>query len=75
MFESIIIEPEGLTAQSAIVLTVASIALGGLAAAVYRITNRRRYSKNLMAALVILPALIQAVIMLEIGRASCRERV
>lgn len=67
MFESIIIEPDGLTAQSAIVLTVASIALGGLAAAVYRITNRRRYSKNLMAALVILPALIQAVIMLVNG--------
>lgn len=67
MFESILTEQEGLTAQSVVVLTAVSIALGVLAAAVYRVTNRRRHSANLMAALVILPALVQAVIMLVNG--------
>lgn len=66
MFESIISASEGLTAQSAIILTAVSIVLGGIAAAVYRITNRH-YSKNLMVALVVLPALVQAVIMLVNG--------
>ncbi len=66
MFESIISTSEGLTAQSAIILTAVSIVLGGIAAAVYRITNRH-YSKNLMVALVVLPALVQAVIMLVNG--------
>lgn len=66
MFESIISASEGLTAQSAIILTSVSIVLGGIAAAVYRITNRH-YSKNLMVALVVLPALVQAVIMLVNG--------
>ena len=47
MFESIISTSEGLTAQSAIILTAVSIVFGGIAAAVYRITNRH-YSKNLM---------------------------
>ena len=55
-----------MTAQSALVLTAVSIALGALAAAVYRVTNRR-YSKNLMVTLVVLPALVQAVIMLVNG--------
>lgn len=66
MFESIISTSEGLTAQSALILTAVSVVLGGLAAAVYRITNRH-YSKNLMVALVVLPALVQAVIMLVNG--------
>lgn len=66
MFESIISTTDGLTAQSAIILTAVSIALGALAAAVYRVTNRR-YSKNLMVTLVVLPALVQAVIMLVNG--------
>lgn len=66
MFESIISTSEGLTAQSAIILTAVSIVLGGIAAAVYRITNRH-YSKNLMVALVVLPTLVQAVIMLVNG--------
>lgn len=66
MFESIISTSEGLTAQSAIILTAVSIVFGGIAAAVYRITNRH-YSKNLMVALVVLPALVQAVIMLVNG--------
>ncbi len=66
MFESIISTSEGLTAQSAIFLTAVSIVFGGIAAAVYRITNRH-YSKNLMVALVVLPALVQAVIMLVNG--------
>ncbi|MDE7194215.1 MAG: DUF4956 domain-containing protein [Oscillospiraceae bacterium] len=64
MFESII--TQGITAQSALILTAVSIALGALAAAVYRVTNRR-YSKNLMVTLVVLPALVQAVIMLVNG--------
>ena len=66
MFESIISTSEGLTAQSAIILTAVSIVFGGIAAAVYRITNRH-YSKNLMVALVVLTALVQAVIMLVNG--------
>ena len=66
MFERIISTSEGLTAQSAIILTAVSIVFGGIAAAVYRITNRH-YSKNLMVALVVLPALVQAVIMLVNG--------
>ena len=66
MFESIISTSEGLTAQSAIILTAVSIVFGGIAAAVYRITNRH-YSKNLMVALVVLLALVQAVIMLVNG--------
>ena len=66
MFESIISTSEWLTAQSAIILTAVSIVFGGIAAAVYRITNRH-YSKNLMVALVVLPALVQAVIMLVNG--------
>lgn len=66
MFESIISASEGLTARSALILTAVSLALGGLAAAVYRLTAKRG-SGNMTIALAVLPALVQAVIMLVNG--------
>lgn len=66
MFSSIINEAEGLTAQSALICTAASLALGVLAAVLYRLNNRSA-SKNLMVSLIILPMIVQAIIMLVNG--------
>ncbi len=66
MFTSIIDSATGLTAQSALICTLASIVLGAGAAGLYRLNNPRG-SKNLTAALAVLPALVQAVIMLVSG--------
>ncbi|MGN1422155.1 MAG: DUF4956 domain-containing protein [Oscillospiraceae bacterium] len=66
MFTSIIDATTGLTAQSALICTLASIVLGAAAAGLFRLNNPRG-SKNLTAALAVLPALVQAVIMLVSG--------
>ncbi len=65
MFESLI-PVTGLTVESALICLGASIVLGAVAALFYRVNNSRA-SKNLMVSLVILPALVQAVIMLVNG--------
>ena len=65
MFESLI-PVTGLTVGSALICLGASIVLGAVAALFYRVNNSR-VSKNLMVSLVILPALVQAVIMLVNG--------
>ena len=65
MFESLI-PVTGLTVGSALICLGASIVLGAVAALFYRVNNSRA-SKNLMVSLVILPALVQAVIMLVNG--------
>lgn len=66
MFTSIIDATTGLTAQSAVICTVSSIVLGIAAALIYRLNNKSA-SKNLMLSLIVLPALVQAVIMLVNG--------
>lgn len=66
MFTSIIDAATGMTAKTAIICTVASLILGGVAALIYRLNNKH-VSKNLMMSLVVLPALVQAVIMLVNG--------
>lgn len=66
MFTSIIDTTTGLTAQSAVICTIASIVLGIVAALIYRLNNKSA-SKNLMLSLIVLPALVQAVIMLVNG--------
>lgn len=65
MFSSIISE-SGLTLDAALVCTFSSVALGFLAAFVYRLKNPH-ISRNLMASIVVLPTLVQAVIMLVNG--------
>lgn len=65
MFGSII-DSTGLTASSAIICTLASLVLGFGASMLYRLKNSRA-SKNLMVSMVVLPALVQAVIMLVNG--------
>lgn len=65
MFSSVI-DSAGLTAQSAVLCTVASAVLGLLASFLYRLNNPRA-SKNLMVTLVVLPILVQSVIMLVNG--------
>lgn len=65
MFGSIINE-SGLTVDSALICTLASIALGFVAALVYRVKNPH-VSRNLMMSIVVLPTLVQAVIMLVNG--------
>lgn len=65
MFGSII-DSTGLTASSAIICTLASLVLGFGASMLYRLKNRHA-SKNLMVSMVVLPALVQAVIMLVNG--------
>lgn len=65
MFGSIIDET-GLTVQSALICTLASLVLGFAAAMLYRLKNQRT-SKNLMVSMVVLPTLVQAVIMLVNG--------
>lgn len=66
MFTSIIDTTTGLTAQSAVICTISSIVLGIVAALIYRLNNKSA-SKNLMLSLIVLPALVQAVIMLVNG--------
>lgn len=66
MFSSVISSADGLTLQSCLICIAASIGSGLLAAAVYRLTNRRA-SKNMMVSLIVLPVLVQAVIMLVNG--------
>lgn len=66
MFTSIIDTATGMTAQSALICTAVSILLGAAAAAIYRLNNKHS-SKNLMITLVVMPALVQAVIMLVNG--------
>ncbi|MGN0649781.1 MAG: DUF4956 domain-containing protein [Oscillospiraceae bacterium] len=65
MFDSVI-GTEGLTAASALICTGASLALGFIAAVLYRFRNPAA-SKNMMISLVVLPILVQAVIMLVNG--------
>ncbi len=65
MFESII-PITGLTVEAAFICLGASLVLGAVAALFYRVNNPRA-SKNLMVSLVVLPALVQAVIMLVNG--------
>lgn len=65
MFGSII-EETGLTVQSALICTLASLVLGFAAAMLYRLRNQHA-SRNLMVSMVVLPALVQAVIMLVNG--------
>ncbi len=66
MFTSIIDSTTGLTMESTLICTAVSIVLGAAAAGLYRLNNPRG-SKNLTAALAVLPALVQAVIMLVSG--------
>lgn len=65
MFGSII-ETTGLSVQSAVICTLASLVLGFAAAMLYRLRNPHA-SRNLMVSMVVLPALVQAVIMLVNG--------
>lgn len=65
MFGSII-ETTGLTVQSAVICTLASLVLGFAAAMLYRLRNPHA-SRNLMVSMVVLPVLVQAVIMLVNG--------
>lgn len=65
MFESII-SSTGLTADSAIICTAASLGFGLLAALLYRLGSKKP-SRSLLITLIILPTLVQAVIMLVNG--------
>ncbi|MCH5209131.1 MAG: DUF4956 domain-containing protein [Oscillospiraceae bacterium] len=66
MFSSIIDSTDGITGESILFCTLTSAILGLLAAALYRLNNRRP-SRNLMVSLVIMPILVQSVIMLVNG--------
>lgn len=65
MFDTII-STTGLTAEAALICTAASFGLGILAAVLYRLGTKQP-SKSLLLTLVVLPALVQAVIMLVNG--------
>ena len=65
MFDTII-STDGLTPITAVLCTAASLGFGLLAALLYRLKNRRA-SKSMMVTLMIMPALVQAVIMLVNG--------
>ncbi len=65
MFDTII-PADGLSPLTAVLCTGASLAFGLLAALLYRLKNRRA-SRSMMVTLIILPALVQAVIMLVNG--------
>lgn len=65
MFDSII-SSTGLSANSAIICTAASLGFGLLAALLYRLSSRQP-SRSMMMTLIVLPALVQAVIMLVNG--------
>ncbi|MGN1120073.1 MAG: DUF4956 domain-containing protein [Oscillospiraceae bacterium] len=66
MFSSLIDSTAGLTLETAVICTAVSILLGLVACFVYRLNNKHA-SKSLMMTLCILPALVQAVIMLVNG--------
>ena len=65
MFDSII-SSNGLTTASALLCTLASLGLGLIASLLYRLSSRR-HSQSMMITLIVLPALVQAVIMLVNG--------
>lgn len=65
MFDTII-PADGLSPLTSVLCTGASLAFGLLAALLYRLKNRRA-SRSMMVTLIILPALVQAVIMLVNG--------
>ena len=65
MFDSIIAST-GLTANSALICTAASLGFGLLAALLYRLSSKQP-SRSMMMTLIVLPALVQAVIMLVNG--------
>ncbi len=65
MFDTII-STTGLTAETALICTAASLGFGILAAALY-ILGTKKPSKSLLITLVVLPPLVQAVIMLVNG--------
>ena len=64
-FDSII-SPDGLTITSTLICTAASLLLGLGAATVYRLRTKQP-SRNMFVTLLVLPALVQAVIMLVNG--------
>ncbi|MCH5324676.1 MAG: DUF4956 domain-containing protein [Eubacterium sp.] len=66
MFSSVINPTEGLTLESSLICIITAIALGLLAAVIYRLNNRQA-SKNMLVSLMVLPVLVQAVIMLVNG--------
>lgn len=63
MFTSVI--SSGLTMEGALLCTTVSLLLGGIIAFVY--TKQGAYTKNFIITLVLLPALVQAVIMVVNG--------
>lgn len=65
MFDTII-PTSGLDAATSLICTGTSLALGILAAVLYRL-GTKRYSKSLVITLIVLPALVQTVIMLVNG--------
>ncbi len=65
MFNSII-PTTGITADSALICTAASLGFGLLAALLYRLGTKHA-SRSLMITLIVLPTLVQAVIMLVNG--------
>ncbi|MGN1341537.1 MAG: DUF4956 domain-containing protein [Oscillospiraceae bacterium] len=65
MFDTII-NSTGLSADSALICTAVSLGLGLLAALLYRLSTKQP-SRSMMITLIVLPALVQAVIMLVNG--------
>lgn len=65
MFDTII-PASGLDAATSLICTGSSLALGILAAVLYRL-GTKRYSKSLAITLIVLPALVQTVIMMVNG--------
>lgn len=65
MFDTII-PASGLDAATSLICTGTSLALGILAAVLYRL-GTKRYSKSLAITLIVLPALVQTVIMMVNG--------
>ena len=65
MFDSII-SSTGLSADSALICTAVSLGFGLLATLLYRLSSKQP-SRSMMITLIVLPALVQAVIMLVNG--------
>ncbi len=66
MFTSIIASVTGsLTIETALICTITSLVLGGIIAAIYM--TQGTYTKNFILTLILLPALVQAVIMVVNG--------
>lgn len=65
MFDTII-PASGLDVATSLICTGTSLALGILAAVLYRL-GTKRYSKSLVITLIVLPALVQTVIMMVNG--------